>query len=725
MLRSRNKKGGGLFMENSNQVKEKQWSDYRDEIIIRSTIPFAACINNAIVRLPGTFYHCTDNIYLTELDKDKLSIQISNLSLACSQSPCFYKKLKASIEKYISTEGWPTNPYSDFVSLLSNFINNSSDEELHLFYSIIAVQFSEIVQLQKESFFHRLNYDYLFFTQGPTNINLHYESYPKAILFLDHNRSQYFVNQNENQNAELLLIKNIDTLTNFSRYMTVMFYNHNFLNSNEPPSDKEIDFWIALDSIIVDNSQKDYISQIMNAEENDLNETQKALKNKLTNTNFRDYIIRLVADKCNLPDENTTIEAKVVSVSDSQTNKITNTCSININRYHFEHIMHTPFGALNEKEQEFKQNFFQTAKDRQNCTKIEFKSEEPSIVIPKRNDNSVLGALSILHHPEKIVSQTKYVPTRNEAKKNISEVASEEFCNECQKKLDERIGNLDMDKKLVEFENAHVDSKYWHLAHKIDKFVTEGSDNLPSEEIINEICNSVDGPKFVKSILSSNHLSSLKKDLLLFQTSKLKHSGFLKHFITGKFNNLCSDETIKDELVSKVVEKINDYGTEPKKQKELLELIHYSEKIKPNQIKIKVFEKLRESYQLIEGNFFTKAFARNSELGYKVVEFNQENCQLVLQKTLKRYKSNGNPNDKINFSKVRRLFIKIIKDPKTKPQVKNFFNEIIKDENFNQLQDRNLNLNLQTFVQTILNKPQQQETQTNSSQTPQPTQQPR
>lgn len=63
-----------------------------------------------------------------------------------------------------------------------------------------------------------------------------------------------------------------EKLRKFSCLMTLMFYDHKYLDFQSKPTNDEINFGIALNSLVVDENQKNYISQIYNAEDTELDE---------------------------------------------------------------------------------------------------------------------------------------------------------------------------------------------------------------------------------------------------------------------------------------------------------------------------------------------------------------------------------------------------------------------------------------------------------------------
>lgn len=591
-------------MENSNQVMKKQWSEYRDKIIGISTIPFATQIDNWLILHVGKYLH--DTFYYTDENTNHFDPFAADLNLMCNDSTAFYENLITNIEKYVSKN------LANFLSQnlkLDTFISsisNLNDKQFHVLCSIITVYLQEISLLQKDSFFHQINYDNLFFTQGPAIINLHYESCPNNVFFTDHPRTPYFENTIKPGVTEEKIIENIDTETNFSRYMTVMFYDHSFLNSDKPPSDDEIDFWIALDSIIVDLNQKDYLSQIMNANDNELNKQQKALKAKLHDNDFRKKIIALAkAQYENFNDVAITQEENKTYLR------------LNISRYHFEHIMHTPWAKLNSNEQKFKKEFFQgiaiTALLR-TYSGIKFIPEDPSIEIPKNDDGSVLGALSILYAPTKIASQTKYVQKSEEACEGISEVINKDFRDEVQNKLDTCIRNLDMDKKLREYENEHVKFEDWHTAHQIDKIseITNGEIKNFTEEpdTTNFIVNFINGkyktidPQYLIEAISTilqnedqngreiilDQLTNSEKIFshdynkkfflatVYLSLSKIKEINLVEKFLDGTLDIIIASD--EDAVSDKLYDYIKLYKAEPDKQREFVMDIIQSRKLR-------------------------------------------------------------------------------------------------------------------------------------------------
>ena len=140
-------------------------------------------------------------------------------------------------------------------------------------------------------------------------------------------------------------------------------------------------------------------------------------------------------------------------------------------------------------------------------------------------------------------------------------------------------------------------------------------------------------------------------------------------------------------LITKIADKVNKYSKEPDKQKALMNEIKNSKL--SHEIKVKIFSESRKKFPLTKGNLFTMAVARGT------IELNEQNCKSFLQKTFNRYtKKDGS----IDFSKAKKLLIKICKDSKTTPEVKSFIGFCLQDRNFAQFtQSKNLDRAIRQF----------------------------
>lgn len=139
----------------------------------------------------------------------------------------------------------------------------------------------------KQSICRHASYNTTFYTQGPTNLHLNFnptDSAGFAQMIKDSPRSDYYSNRNNNPESMMYLKK-------LSGYLTVAFFENKYLTSEVPPSKDKINFWVAINSLL-DVEQKDYLSQIINAQITELNPEQKKLRYKiLLDTEFQKAII--------------------------------------------------------------------------------------------------------------------------------------------------------------------------------------------------------------------------------------------------------------------------------------------------------------------------------------------------------------------------------------------------------------------------------------------------
>ena len=198
----------------------------------------------------------------------------------------------------------------------------------------------------KYSICRHASYNAFFYTQGTIDLNFNFDDDKENRLsqvLKDFERSASYKYRNVNPNS-------MEYRRKLSCYLNVAFFENKYLISETPPNENKIYFWIAVSSYLDDN-QRNYLSQIMNALDDELNLDQKKLRKKiLFEKTFQEEII--AEWKSNFGKIST----------DDDENSIRN-CLFKINKQQFSFIMHAPENALNRQQKSFKKDFLTKASE--------------------------------------------------------------------------------------------------------------------------------------------------------------------------------------------------------------------------------------------------------------------------------------------------------------------------------------------------------------------------
>lgn len=215
---------------------------------------------------------------------------------------------------------------------------------------------------------NKIVYDNYFNVQGQTDFLVDFPKKTKKpkMLYIDFTRAQEFADSET---------KRIITVCQL-----VAFYDHNWLNSNEPPDEATCRFWIAIDSLLTEE-QSNRLSYINNADINELTEAERKLRERLNSQDFRDMVINY--------QENTFQELTNYTeiVNDETIIKLLP------DKNRFQRIMYLPDKDLTPEEKSLKDAFLQEAAKENNSgwteKFINSLGEPKQIEMPKELQNAM------------------------------------------------------------------------------------------------------------------------------------------------------------------------------------------------------------------------------------------------------------------------------------------------------------------------------------------------
>lgn len=119
--------------------------------------------------------------------------------------------------------------------------------------------------IQNSCILSELIYEYCFNTQGTTDFLIDFpkKTQKEKMIHRDFPRAQ---ENADNETKRIITVRQL-----------VAFYDHSWLNSNEPPDETTCKFWIAIDSLLTEE-QSNKLSYIINADPNELTELERNLR---------------------------------------------------------------------------------------------------------------------------------------------------------------------------------------------------------------------------------------------------------------------------------------------------------------------------------------------------------------------------------------------------------------------------------------------------------------
>ena len=566
----------------------------------------------------------------------------------------------------------------DKIELIRDSLAERLDEsEKTKLKNLVEAHLLKYMSIINEQFCKRLGFSNFMYPQGLTKLNQHFvaQNNNNNLMVRDHavsSLSGKIINDDGSVNETY-----VERLRKFSGLMTLMFYDHKYLDFKSKPTNNKINFWIALNSLVDDENKKNYISQIYNAEDAELTDEQKALKAKLHDTNFRQAIIDTVKNKCK------EYTKPKLSISKYTLDTI-------IPKYYFEYIMHTPWNSLTPDEQEYKKNFYALIKGKTDI-KIAMPTGNEQTLIEsnldiknffnalRQNVTPIPSQLKIYSKSENqniVTTDFNQLPDHEAISQKIEDIShsdAREILFALEEKspvetwsiehIEQQVNTMTQDLNLSEPCQNFIQNP-----HTLIKNIANGSLNslLNNQENLNLICQAADyaikqNPKTEKNYISNIAVSILIepsiKSHLIFNLSRHKGIGFLKDFAEGKFND--SSIFDHDKIITKTAEKLKNQYPASKRQK-IYQKIVENPNLSPA-LKTKFVTKMSD-LTMINGNKFIENFARG------IIPFNKDTASLFLQKLVKLYTI----NNQLNTDKLKKLLVTIADDRKTSSHVKSF-----------------------------------------------------
>lgn len=524
----------------------------------------------------GHYCHKYEDICTILKEENKLFSKILNDSCAITEFTQLLSNNKNFLDAVKNIVG--TELFQQFKGNITNPVlyDKMSEHQKYQINSLIASHSLKYKPLIKKLLKH-ISYKDYFFIQGMTNLNFHFENCNDSVIFNDQKRNHL------NDNKEI----RIPLLAKFSRYMTVMFYNHEYWDSPIPPTTQESEFLIKLNSLLEKN-QRNYISQINNANENELTLEQKNFRTQLNNPDVQKKINDLVDDSYLIKFDNIDISSYQQAQNPFKI-KIENNGNdgkkiiVNINKPQFAHIMNSDENNLNKCEKDFKYDFLDKVATVNNLEKIEFPANSEITIYNLIEKNPQLEFLNHLNNPIPIPSQIK-VDSKNPVE-NVTVDSAEKLSDfENIKREIEEIENQDVTNILFKFEEK--------TEGKWPNFTTLGNG-------------------FLKEV------------------SEGKLNNYFKPSISNFKNYFQIKQQKESILLSAINVKISLYP--PKKQIEIICKFMSSQSLKP-EFKLAI---LREYSQTQSKNFI-------QALAVGKIELNLETAQYFLKAMFELYKTNAN-----------------------------------------------------------------------------------
>ena len=574
-------------MENVVDVQTTQenteWLRIRERILYALAIPIGTTFSNTILSISPLINigkYCHDCEDISKLSDEKIELfnkmPINDFSIFVG----FVSNLICN-QKFVDDFKNIIGAYPNQILNQPNLYNELSEPQKYQINSLIAAHSLKYTSLI-EKLLKYICYKNFFFFYCTTNLNLHFENCKSNILLRDQLGNKLFID------------KIFELFAKCSSYMTFIFYNNKCLHSSVPPKSLEIKFWRIIDSIFNEN-QRNYISQINNADENELKPNQLILKNNLNNPDIQNTIIDLI--------ENTYLKEKTFT-AEYNNEKESKKIIVNMNKVQFAHVMNSNKNELKEYEKTFKNNFFEKVliKSGSILKEVEFPTDSEITISNLIEKNSQLEFLNHLNDPTLIPSQIK-IDSMNPVE-NITVDSAEKLSDfEDIKREIKEIENQDVTNILFKFEEKNVEFKYWcqlHQIHKIHQF-TEGKwSNFTTL-----------GNGFLKAV------------------SEGKLNNYFKPSISNFKNYFQIKQQKESILLSAINVKISLYP--PKKQVEIICKFMSSQSLKP-EFKLAI---LREYSQTQSKNFI-------QALAVGKIELNLETAQYFLKAMFELYKTNAN-----------------------------------------------------------------------------------